>query len=151
MKRILASKSRQHEVVKRSALTRSEVMARVKSRDTEAELIVRRAMHRAGLRFRLHQKSLPGNPDIIFPSRRLAVFVHGCFWHQHEGCRRAKRPTSNSPYWQTKLNRNVNRDAQTRIRLEHLGWQSLVIWECELHSATILGELIDRVKRCLPL
>ena len=126
-------------------------MARVKSRDTGAELIVRRAMHRAGLRFRLHQKSLPGNPDIIFPSRRLAVFVHGCFWHQHEGCRRAKRPTSNSPYWQTKLDRNMNRDAQTRIRLEHLGWQSLVIWECELHSATIVGELIDSVKKCPPL
>lgn len=147
MKRTPASKSRRHEVDERPLLSRSEIMARVKSRDTGAEMIVRRAMHKAGLRFRLNRKSLPGKPDIVFPSRRLVVFVHGCFWHQHTGCRRAKRPTSNSPYWQKKLDRNVNRDCQTRIQLERLGWRSLVIWECEIHRTTLLNDLIDSVKK----
>ena len=104
------------------SLTRSAIMARVKSRDTGPEMEVRRALHRAGHRFRLHRSDLPGRPDLLFPRHRLVLFVHGCFWHWH-GCKRSRMPRSNVEYWTAKIERNVNRDAQTRSELEHLGWK----------------------------
>jgi len=111
---------------------RSLVMARVKGANTRPELQVRSMLHRLGYRFRLHRKDLPGKPDIVFPSRRTAIFVHGCFWHQHPGCKNAVRPASNAAYWNEKLDRNAARDLQNLQDLRDLGWRVVVVWECEL-------------------
>lgn len=116
-----------------SPATRSFVMSRVRGRHTQPELYVRRAVWGAGFRYRLHPKKLPGAPDLALPKYRLAVFVHGCFWHQHH-CPRAKRPASNQEYWNRKLDGNMARDARHRARLEELGWQVVTIWECRLQS-----------------
>lgn len=110
---------------------RSEIMAGIRGRDTAPELIVRRIAHGMGLRFRLHRKDLPGRPDLVFPRHRLAVFVHGCFWHQHSGCPYAHVPKTNTLYWTEKFARNVTRDRYAEDALEALGWKVLVIWECE--------------------
>ena len=112
---------------------RSEIMAKVKSRDTGPEMEVRSALHRAGHRFRIHRSDLPGCPDLLFPRHRIALFVHGCFWHWH-GCRRSRMPKSNIEYWKAKIERNVSRDSRTRRELENLGWKWRVIWECEIAS-----------------
>lgn len=113
--------------------TRSQIMAKVKSRDTSPEMEVRRALHRAGYRFRVHRADIPGCPDLVFPRHRVALFVHGCFWHWH-GCKRTRMPKSNVEYWTAKIKRNVDRDKQVRYELERLGWKWRVIWECELVS-----------------
>lgn len=113
---------------------RSRIMRAVKKRDTSPELQVRRTAHRLGYRFRLQRKSLPGTPDLVFPRHGIALFVHGCFWHQHEGCRLANRPRSNTAYWEPKLRRNVERDAQAQAELERLGWSVVVIWECQIQD-----------------
>lgn len=110
---------------------RSEMMKSVRSRNTAPELAVRRIAHRMGLRFRLHRKDLPGRPDLVFPRHRLAVFVHGCFWHRHEGCRRASMPKSRTATWAGKFAANVERDARQQTALTSLGWRFLVVWECE--------------------
>lgn len=108
-------------------------MRAIKSKDTAPELTVRRLAHAMGYRFRLHRKDLPGKPDLVFPKRRKVIFVHGCFWHQHslERCLDGRRPKSNTGYWDAKLARNVARDAHNQITLEALGWDVLVLWECE--------------------
>ena len=111
---------------------RSWVMSRVKGRDTGPELAVLRAAHALGLRFRLYRRDLPGRPDLDFPKHRVALFVHGCFWHQHPGCRRARVPEARPEYWIEKLRRNVERDAAAGPVLEAMGWRPVVIWECEL-------------------
>jgi DNA mismatch endonuclease, patch repair protein len=111
---------------------RSRVMARVKGKDTSPELKVRRLLHRLGARFRLHRKDLPGAPDIVLPRRRLAIFVHGCFWHGHDCARGARVPKQNRDYWLGKVGRNRERDMQNRAALEALGWRVETIWECEL-------------------
>ncbi|MXW40845.1 MAG: DNA mismatch endonuclease Vsr [Synechococcus sp. SB0668_bin_15] len=110
---------------------RSELMAGIRSCNTTPELAVRRIAHRMGLRFRLHRKDLPGRPDLVFPKHRLVVFVHGCFWHRHEGCRHASIPKSRTDFWMTKLAANVARDRRQEAALQALGWQVLVIWGCE--------------------
>lgn len=110
---------------------RSRAMARVGSKNTAPELIVRRALHAAGLRFRLHRADLPGSPDLVLPKHRIAVFVHGCFWHGHD-CRRGARPNSNTEFWTTKLDRNTQRDAEAKQKLEAAGWTVVVAWECAL-------------------
>ena len=110
---------------------RSELMAGVRGRDTAPELAVRRIAHRMGLRFRLHRNDLPGRPDLVFPKHRLAVFVHGCFWHRHEGCRYASTPKSRAAFWTEKFAANVERDARQEAALRTLGWRVLVIWQCE--------------------
>ena len=122
--------------------TRSAIMAKVKSRDTGPEMEVRRELHKAGHRFRLHRADLPGRPDLIFPRHRVALFVHGCFWHWH-GCKRSRMPRSNVEYWTAKIERNVRRDHRTRFELDRLGWKSRVIWECEIASGVerLLEEL----------
>lgn len=119
---------------------RSAVMRAVRSRDTKPEMTVRRAAHALGLRFRLHRKDLPGSPDLVFPSRKTAVFVHGCFWHGHDCARGARLPKTNADYWRAKIARNVARDARARGELEALGWRALTIWECELKDAQALAE-----------
>ena len=111
---------------------RSANMARVRGKDTGPEIRVRRMAHAMGLRFRLHRKDLPGKPDLVFPRYRLAVFVHGCFWHRHPGCRRASTPTTRPEFWQAKFDGNVARDRQQQEALEALGWKVLILWECEL-------------------
>ncbi|WP_316196017.1 very short patch repair endonuclease [Bradyrhizobium sp. SZCCHNRI3052] len=113
---------------------RSERMSRIRSRDTKPELVLRRELHRLGLRYTLGNKRLPGKPDIVLPRHKAAVFVHGCFWHRHAGCNIATTPKSNTPYWQEKFDRNVSRDARVRAELESQGWRVFTVWECELQS-----------------
>lgn len=125
---------------------RSAVMRRVKGRDTTPELVVRRALTRLGARYRLHRKSLPGSPDIVMPGRRLALFVHGCFWHGHDCARGARVPKANRDYWLGKVGRNRARDARTQAELAALGWRVETIWECELKDA---GALEARLRELL--
>lgn len=111
---------------------RSANMARVRGKDTAPELRVRRIAHSLGLRFRLHRKDLPGSPDLVFPKHRLVVFVHGCFWHRHEGCPRATMPATRTEFWTGKFTATVDRDARQISELKRLGWRVLIVWECEL-------------------
>ncbi len=113
---------------------RSVRMSLIRSGDTKPEKRLRSALHRSGFRYRLHVRSLPGTPDIVFPGRRKAIFVHGCFWHSHRCQRPSRKPKSNRAYWLPKLDANRKRDAQNRRRLSALGWQSLTIWECEIRA-----------------
>lgn len=105
-------------------------MAGIRGKNTAPELTVRRALFAAGLRFRLHRKDLPGKPDIVLPGRKIAIFVHGCFWHQHAGCRYAKIPASNRDFWVRKLLANVARDQRAVSDLRTAGWRVLIVWEC---------------------
>lgn len=107
-------------------------MGRVQSRDTTPELTVRRALHALGYRYTLHGGKLPGKPDLVFPARRLAVFVHGCWWHGHDCARGARVPKSNVAYWRAKIARNVARDRRTLAELRKAGWRAVVVWECSL-------------------
>lgn len=122
---------------------RSAVMARVKAKNTKPEMIVRRLCHRLGYRFRLHRRDLPGAPDLVFPGRRAAMFVHGCFWHGHDCARGARVPKTNRAYWEAKIARNRARDARARAELEALGWRVLVIWECALKDEDLAARLVD--------
>jgi DNA mismatch endonuclease (patch repair protein) len=119
-------------------------MRLIRKVDTKPELIVRRLAHALGLRFRLHRRDLPGTPDLAFPRHRKVVLVHGCFWHQHEGCRLARQPRSKPDYWLPKLARNVERDRLVEARLAELGWEPLVIWECETRNADLIRERLAR-------
>jgi DNA mismatch endonuclease (patch repair protein) len=119
---------------------RSAVMRRVKGRDTKPEMIVRRALTRLGARYRLHRKDLPGSPDVAMPGRRLAIFVHGCFWHGHDCARGARVPKQNRDYWLAKVARNRARDAANLLALQAMGWRAEMLWECELKDT----EALDR-------
>lgn len=122
---------------------RSANMSKVGNKNTKPELLVRRILHRAGYRFRLHQGHLPGSPDVMLPRWRTAVFVHGCFWHGHEGCRRSKLPSTRVEFWQTKVARNQERDGIVREGLEKLGYKVVILWECELKSEVSILERVD--------
>ena len=126
-----------------SAEKRSAVMRRVKGRDTTPELAVRKVLTKLGARYRLHRKELPGNPDIVLPGRRLALFVHGCFWHGHDCARGARVPKQNREYWVAKVGRNLARDVRSRAALEAAGWRVETIWECELKDAAALEERLS--------
>ncbi|WP_316852152.1 very short patch repair endonuclease [Ralstonia thomasii] len=128
-------------------LTRSENMSRIRGKDTKPEMAVRRALWAAGLRYRLHDKRLPGNPDLVFPGRRTVVFVHGCFWHCHDGCSNFRIPKTRTDWWTAKLTRNKARDAKVRAELESAGWRVFVIWECEVADWKRLDELANKIKR----
>ena len=117
---------------------RSAVMRRVKGRNTTPEMKVRKALTKLGARYRLHRKDLPGNPDVAMPGRRLALFVHGCFWHGHDCARGARVPKQNRDYWVAKVARNVARDAKNAEALTALGWRVETIWECELKDGEAL-------------
>ena len=119
---------------------RSTIMAHVKQRDTAPEMVVRRLLHHMGYRFRLQRKDLPGKPDIVLPKHRKVVLVHGCFWHGHEGCRRAARPMSNVEFWARKIDRNVERDRRVTADLQALGWDVLTIWQCQTRDIPTLEE-----------
>lgn len=117
-------------------------MAQVKSENTSPELAIRKLLHRLGYRFRLHRKDLPGKPDIVLPKHKTVVFVHGCFWHGHSGCKRAARPASNTDFWNKKLDRNIERDRKAREDLERMGWRVITIWECEIKNAEKLEDTL---------
>lgn len=128
-----------------TASQRSERMSRVRSKDTKPEIRVRRLVHGLGYRYRLHAKDLPGRPDLVFRVRRKVIFVHGCFWHRHEGCARNRLPKSpeRRAFWRTKLNANALRDRKHEAGLRDMGWQVLVVWECETND---LDALAGRIK-----
>lgn len=127
---------------------RSENMRRIRGKDTRPELIVRRTLFSLGYRYRLHSDKLPGKPDVVFPTQRKAIFIHGCFWHNHSyrGCKIARFPKSNSGYWAEKLRRNVERDAARRADLRKMGWKVMVIWECQTKS---IERQLGRIRRFL--
>ena len=118
-------------------------MRRVRSKDTSPELIFRKMLHRAGFRFRLNNNLLPGKPDIILPKYKTAIFIHGCFWHRHKGCKEAAMPASNSSYWRAKFERNTRRDRRVKRELRCMGWRVFVVWECQL-SVRKFERLRDR-------
>jgi DNA mismatch endonuclease, patch repair protein len=122
---------------------RAAQMRSIRKADTRPELAVRRLAHALGYRFRLHRRDLPGSPDLVFPGRRKVILVHGCFWHQHKGCRLARQPKSRPDYWPKKLARNVERDAQVRKRLADEGWEVMVVWECETRGVEMLRKRLD--------
>jgi DNA mismatch endonuclease, patch repair protein len=129
---------------------RSEMMSGIRSRNTKPEMIVRSWLHRNGYRFRLHRKDIPGGPDIVLPGRRIAIFVHGCFWHRHPGCKLCYTPKSNIERWQRKFDENVERDRRAMAALEEAEWKVIVIWECEVRSGTFPsrfaeGGMLDRI------
>ena len=131
-----------------SAEKRSAIMRAIRSKGMKPEMTVRRLVHGMGYRYRLHRHDLPGRPDIVFPGRRKIIFMHGCFWHQHHdpNCKRAHTPRSNADYWEPKLERNRARDEEHRAKLREMGWDELVIWECELKD---LDKLAARISRFL--
>lgn len=120
-------------------------MSKIRSEDTKPEVLLRSLLHKAGYRFRLHRKDLPGKPDIVFPGLRKVIFVHGCFWHQHPGCREGRLPGSRQNYWRPKLERNTQRDEIAMRELRKEGWDVIVIWECE----TALPDLLNIVRSFL--
>ena len=126
-----------------SSQRRSEIMGRVRSRDTRPELIVRRLAHSMGYRYRLHSQDLPGRPDLVFRSRKKVIFVHGCFWHRHQGCALARIPKSRQDFWIPKFEANKSRDMRTEEALRQAGWQVLVVWECELGDLPSLKNKIE--------
>lgn len=116
--------------------TRSRMMSGIRGKNTKPELVVRSFLHRQGLRFRLHTK-LPGKPDLVFPRLRTALFVHGCFWHRHAGCRYATTPSSNAKFWREKFELNILRDEHVKRELRAAGWKVKVIWACELNDSRL--------------
>ena len=124
---------------------RSWNMSRIRSNDTTPELAVRSFLFRHGFRFRLHVKSLPGHPDIVLPKYKTVIEVRGCFWHRHPGCRQATTPSTNAEFWQEKFKRNVERDRNTEKLLKELGWNLIVVWECELKKDERLNLLINQI------
>jgi len=128
-----------------SPQTRSAIMRKVCSTNTIPELRVRSALHSLGYRFRIHAKDLPGTPDIVLPRFSVALFVHGCFWHKHRNCKNVRIPGTNTDYWLSKLDRNVNRDKINRASLRKLGWKPIVIWECQTKTPMKLFRTISRM------
>ena len=123
---------------------RSSVMSRVKGKNTRPEMVVRSLVHRMGYRFRLHRRDLPGIPDVVLAKHRKVIFVHGCFWHGHRHCRRASRPISNRAFWDAKLDGNIERDRRFQRELKRLGWDVLVVWQCETRDSEALVETLQR-------
>ncbi|MFH1493969.1 MAG: DNA mismatch endonuclease Vsr [Pseudomonadota bacterium] len=123
---------------------RGERMSRIRSKDTKPEMAVRRLVFSMGYRYRLHDRTLPGTPDLVFRGRRKAMFVHGCFWHRHPGCGLARMPKSRLDFWGPKLEANARRDGECLAALRELGWETLVVWECETKDAERLRKTIRR-------
>ncbi|HWX41638.1 MAG TPA: DNA mismatch endonuclease Vsr [Blastocatellia bacterium] len=128
---------------------RSELMSRIRGWDTEPEVAVRRGLHRAGFRFRLHHRKLPGRPDLVLARYRAVIFVHGCFWHRHRGCPLAYRPKSRTAFWNEKFRQNTARDRKQELQLLNSGWRVLLVWECGLRREPDRLKTIERIKRWL--
>jgi DNA mismatch endonuclease (patch repair protein) len=130
-----------------STAERSEIMSRVRSKDTRPEMMVRRLVHKAGFRYRLHVSNLPGRPDLVFPKRKKVIFIHGCFWHSHAGCQHARVPKSRTSFWTAKFAANKTRDERNYYALTEAGWKVLVLWECELRDPDLLEKIKDFLKQ----
>ncbi|MFI5162696.1 MAG: very short patch repair endonuclease [Sphingobacteriales bacterium] len=128
---------------------RSEVMGRIKSKNTKPELLVRRFLFGLGFRFRIHSKKLPGRPDIVLKKYNTVILINGCFWHGHEMCKIFKMPQSNTKYWESKIKCNISNDQRNISMLENLGWKVIVIWECQLKRALVLDTLNGLVNKIL--
>lgn len=126
--------------------TRNRVMSQIRSKNSKPEIIVRSLLHNNGFRFGLHRSDLPGSPDIVLPKYKSVIFVNGCFWHQHKKCKYSKLPKSNIDYWSKKLKRNTERDKENYNALEKLGWNVLVVWECEIQNK---NKLLSQLKEFL--
>lgn len=126
---------------------RSWNMGQIHATDTKPEVKVRSILHRLGYRFRLHRKNLPGKPDIVLPKFKTVIFVHGCFWHRHEGCKYAYTPKTRVDFWKVKFQSNIDRDRKNDANYIKLGWQVVIIWECELSD---LAGLVEKIKSSLP-
>ncbi|HWK72010.1 MAG TPA: very short patch repair endonuclease [Burkholderiaceae bacterium] len=123
---------------------RSRVMSRIKGKNTQPEMVVRRLIHALGYRFRLHRRDLPGSPDVVLPGQKKAIFVHGCFWHRHAGCKYAYVPKSNLDFWMKKFDANVRRDNSTVEALKSLNWDVLIVWECQTRDPQHLSGVLER-------
>ena len=128
---------------KREPLTRSQMMARIRSKNTKPEVLTRSAVQALGLRFRNHVDDLPGKPDLANKKRKWVIFVHGCFWHSHKGCKLASSPKSNTDYWAPKLGRNQERDAEKIAALRAIGFRILIVWECEVRDTAELAKVLQ--------
>lgn len=126
---------------------RSDVMSKIRSKNTKPEMILRSSLHKLGYRFRIHRKDLPGKPDIVLPKYKTVIYVHGCFWHYHKDCREGRIPDTNSKFWKEKLYKNVERDKKHQNECEKLGWKVFIAWECEIEHD--LDELIIKIKEKL--
>jgi len=127
---------------------RSWNMSRIKGKNTKPELLLRKLLHRAGFRFRIHAPKLPGKPDIVLPRHSTAIFVHGCFWHRHPDCSKATTPKTRTEFWQQKFRRTVERDKEKEAELRKLGWQVIVVWECEIRdNGVLISVLSEKIKR----
>jgi DNA mismatch endonuclease (patch repair protein) len=120
-------------------------MSRIPSKDTSPERRVRSFLHLAGYRFRLHRKDLPGTPDIVLPKYRKVIFVHGCFWHRHEGCKFTYTPKTRIDFWQKKFEENIKRDQKNRDMLLQMGWKVEIVWECETKDESTLKNVLGRI------
>ncbi len=123
---------------------RSWNMSRIKGKDTKPEMVVRSLLHKMGYRFRLHRKDLPGCPDIVFPKYKSVLFIHGCYWHRHKGCKYAYDPKSRIDFWEKKFQGNVERDRKQQRELKKLGWKVIVIWECQIKDVKYLTDMIEK-------
>ncbi|MEN5300694.1 very short patch repair endonuclease [Pseudomonas sp. TWI628] len=133
---------------------RSRMMAGIRGINTSPEMKVRRMLHRQGFRYRLHQEDLPGKPDLVLPRYRVCIFVHGCFWHRHPGCRNATTPRTRQDFWQAKFEQNVSRDARTKQQLLALGWRVIELWECGIRGPEsgmdwLFEAILDCNQKCL--
>ena len=122
---------------------RSRTTSRIKGKNTKPEIAVRSMLHRAGYRFRLHGRKLPGSPDIVLARHKTVVFVHGCFWHRHEGCKYTTTPKTRTEFWSDKFRKNVERDARQQRELREMGWRVLIVWECELRDLETLKKRLN--------
>ena len=134
------------EVMHKVSEQRSRNMSAIKSKNTKPEIAVRRLLHSMGYRFRLHSKGLPGSPDIVLPKYKTVFFVHGCFWHRHENCKYASMPKTRQEFWESKFKANVKRDLEIQEKIKNIGWQSVVIWECELTKIQYLKDTFLNIK-----
>ena len=125
---------------------RSWNMSRIRSKNTKPEMIVRKMLHKHGIRYRLHARDLPGKPDLSNKEKKFAIFVNGCFWHQHKGCKRASIPKSNTEYWIPKLKKNINRLKENLEELDNMGFTTVVIWECEVNKTLTYNKLVKKIR-----
>ena len=135
------------EVKHKVSEQRSRNMSAIKSKNTKPEIAVRKLLHSMGYRFRLHRKDLPGSPDIVLPKYKTVIFVHGCFWHRHENCKYASTPKTRKEFWENKFKLNLKRDADVQEKIKSIGWQSVVIWECEIKNILALNNKLQKIHK----
>ena len=131
------------EVMHKISEQRARNMSAIKSKNTKPEIAVRKLLHSMGYRFRLHRKDLPGSPDIVLPKYKTVIFVHGCFWHRHENCKYASTPKTRKEFWESKFKANVKRDLEIEEKIKNIGWQYVVVWECEIKNEKIKDKLLE--------